>query len=162
MDVSPDEMQNNNLRSKISVADSVSGVRPDWVGLWSTRGKSFLSSPSTFAFLSLAFSFLPFSAEELTVHFCVLPLLYAKQKGGCHICIQSERPLHPPFALATLWAVYIKKKAQVEAGVSQLNIYTVLAFVLPRTYLTFMNGGRLTPFNSHSKQVLLAPSMCQD
>lgn len=53
-------------------------------------------------------------------------------------------------------------KAQVEAGVSQLNIYTFLAFILLHTYLTSMNGALLTPFNSHSKQVLLARLMCNN
>lgn len=53
-------------------------------------------------------------------------------------------------------------KAQVEAGVSQLNIYTFLAFILLHTYLTSMNGALLTPFNSHSKQVLLAQLTCNN
>lgn len=52
-------------------------------------------------------------------------------------------------------------KAQVEAGVSQLNIYTFLAFILLHTYLTSMHG-TLFPFNSHSKQVLLAQLMCNN
>lgn len=85
------------------------------------------------------------------------------KKGALHL--YSKRaptpslpllPLLPPLPpLCTL-------KAQVEAGVSQLNIYTFLAFIPLRTYLTSMNGGLLTPFNSHSKQVLLAQLTCDD
>lgn len=68
----------------------------------------------------------------------------------------STLPLFSPFSmLCTL-------KAQVEAGVNHLNIYTVLAFILLHTYLTSMNGTLLTPFNSYSKQVLLAQLRCKN
>lgn len=82
------------------------------------------------------------------------------QKRGCYICIQSGAlsalPLLAPFSmLCTL-------KAQVEAGVNQLNIYTFLAFIMLHTYLTSLNGTLLTPFNSYSKQVLLAQLRCKN
>lgn len=65
------------------------------------------------------------------------------------------------FALSSLsWPCTLK--AQVEAGVSQLHIYTFLAFILLHTYLTSMNGTLLTPFNSHSRQVLLAQLECNN
>lgn len=86
--------------------------------------------------------------------------LCKKKRGRC-ICIQRERPLHPFFALSSL-SLLCTLKTQVEAGVSQLNIYTLLAFILLHTYLTSMNGALLTPFNSHSKQVLLAQLMCNN
>lgn len=41
---------------------------------------------------------------------CLLFNLYAK-KGSC-ICIQSERPLHPPFALSPRSTVYIKSPSR--------------------------------------------------
>ena len=49
--------------------------------------------------------------EEITVHVCVLHFFQTlmqkkKKRVGCCICIQSESPLQPPFALS---AVYIKK-----------------------------------------------------
>ena len=59
--------------------------------------------------------------------------------------VHSTLPLLSPLSLlCTL-------KAQVEAGVSQLNIYTFLAFIPRHTYLASMKGTLLTPFNSHSK-----------
>lgn len=89
----------------------------------------------------------------------LLSNLYAKKRGVASVfkaSAHSTLPLLSPLSLpCTL-------KAQVEAGVSQLNIYTFLAFILLHTYLTSMNGALLTPFNSHSKQVLLAQLMCNN
>lgn len=69
---------------------------------------------------------------------------------------------HSTLALLSPLSLLCTLKAQVEAGVSQLNIYTFLAFILLHTYLTSMNGTLLTPFNSHSKQVLLAQLKCNN
>lgn len=91
------------------------------------------------------------------------PLCKKKEKGALHL--YSKRAPTPP-SLCSLLSLSLSLlctlKAQVEAGVSQLNIYTFLAFILLHTYLTSMNGALLTPFNSHSKQVLLAQLMCNN
>lgn len=61
--------------------------------------------------------------------------LCKKKRGGC-ICIQSGSPLKPPFALRLSVLCTLKKKKkseEKEAGVSQLNIYTFLAFILLHT-----------------------------
>lgn len=62
----------------------------------------------------------------------------------------------PSLPVLSLSSLLCTLTAQVEAGVGQLNIYTFLAFILQHTYLASMNGVLLTPFNSYSKQVLLA------
>lgn len=81
----------------------------------------------------------------------LLSNLYAKKKKGGVASVFKARA-HSTLPLLSLLCTL---KAQVEAGVSQLNIYTFLAFILLHTYLTSMNGALLTPFNSHSKQVFI-------
>ena len=96
--------------------------------------------------------------EEITVHVCVSTPL-CKKRG---VAFVFKARAHSTLPLLSPLTLLCTLKAQVEAGVSQLNIYTFLAFILLHTYLTSMNGTLLTPFNSHSKQVLLAQLMCNN
>lgn len=83
------------------------------------------------------------------------------QKKGWGLHLYSKRVPTPPSAWFPL-SLLCTLKAQVEAGVSQLDTYSFLSFILLHTYLTSMNGALLTPFNSHSKQALLAQLMCNN
>lgn len=77
-------------------------------------------------------------------------------KKGVALHLYSKGVATPSLPLLSRLSPLCTLTAQVEAGVGQLNIYTFLAFIPLRTYLASMNGALLTPFNSHSKQVLLA------
>lgn len=82
------------------------------------------------------------------------------KKGGVAFVFKASA--HSTLPFLALLSPLCALRAQAEAGVSQLNIYTFLAFILLHTYLTSMNGALLTPFNSHSKQILLAQLMCNN
>lgn len=78
------------------------------------------------------------------------------KKKGVVLHLYSKGVATPSLPLLSGLSPLCTLTAQVEAGVGQLNIYTFLAFIPLRTYLASMNGALLTPFNSHSKQVVLA------
>lgn len=156
-------MKNNKLCNKISTAESVNGSRPvlqqrnvlkremSTDGLDSERNGCWKEEKT----VEEKDGGLNWGGDNSP---CLCsPLLYAKKKGVLHL--YSKREPTPPSLLLSPLSLLCTLKAQVEAGVSQLNIYTFLAFILLHTYLTSMNGVFLTPSNSHSKQVLLAQLM---
>ena len=82
------------------------------------------------------------------------------KKRVLHLYSKQESTPASLCCLSSLCCVHLN--GQVEAGVSQINIYTLLALILLHNYLTSMIGALLNPFNSHSKQVLLAQLMCHN
>lgn len=101
------------------------------------------------------------TVAEITVHF---PVLLSSFKSSCKRGVESvfKARAHSTLPLLSPHSLLYTLKAQAEAGVDQLNIDTFLAFIRLHTYLTFMNGALLTPFNSHSKEILLAQLMCNN